>query len=368
MNLDHIREQIPTSKKYVYLNHAACSPLPTPVVDAQNHYLEERSVEASVPYESWIEHTDKTRTLIADFIHARPEEIAFLKNTTDGINVVAHMLPYRKGDNVVTTDLEFPSNYLPWFNLQRKGVEFRVVRNKNNRLLCEDFEKAVNDHTKCLAVSHVEYATGFKNDLKALGDLCREHNTYFFVDPIQSLGALTMDVTKTPVDFFSSGCYKWLMSELGISVFYIRKDLLDEFHPADVGWFSLEDYLNYDTFDRENPQIATTARKFECGNINFYGVYTLHASLHFLRSFPMIEERVMRLSTYLMDQLKEKKYEIQTPEEHAGIVNFKVKNAEEVVEKLKKKNIIVSSRAGGIRVSTHFWNTEEELETLLRAL
>ncbi len=368
MNLDQIRELIPTSKKYVYLNHSACAPLPVPVVEAQRNYIEQRSLEAEAAYESWVEHAEETRKLVAQFINARPEEIAFLKNTTEGINLVAHMLDYEKGDNVVTTDLEFPSNYVPWLDLRRKGVEFRVVKNRNGRLLLEDFEKAINDNTKCLAVSHVEFAAGVKNDLKALGDLCQEHDAYFFVDPIQSLGALDMDVEKTPMDFFSCACYKWLMSELGISIFYIRKELLSHFHPPFIGWFSLRDYMNYEEFDKENPEIADTARKFEGGNLNFYGIHTLNASIRFLNTFPRREERVMELSTYLMDRLEKEGFTIQTPEEHAGIVNFKMDNAKDVVEYLKKRNIIVSSRAGGIRVSAHFWNTTDELDELLKAL
>jgi cysteine desulfurase/selenocysteine lyase len=368
MNLDHIRELIPTSQKYVYLNHAACAPLPTPVLQAQKQYLEEHALEAEVVFDKWLTHTEETRTLVAKFTHARPEEIAFLKNTSEGINVVANMLEYKKGDNVVTTDLEFPSNYMPWLDLKRKGVEFRVVKNKNGRLLLEDFEKIIDDNTKCVAVSHVEFSTGFKNDLEALSDICQRHNAYFFVDPIQSLGALTIDVGKTPVDFFSSGCYKWLLSELGISIFYIRKDLISEFHPPYIGWFSLKDYENYESFDRENPEIVDTARKFECGNLNFYGIYALNASITFLNTYHRIEERVMELSNYLMDRLTDKGIAVQTPEEHAGIVNFKVKNPEKMVEHLKKKKIIVSSRAGGIRVSAHFWNTTEELETLLNAV
>ncbi len=368
MNLDQIREQIPTSEKYIYLNHAACSPLPTPVLNVQKQYLEGRALEAEVFFDSWVDHTEKTRKLVAEFINAQPEEIALLKNTSEGINLAANMLDYRAGDNVVTTDLEFPSNYLPWFNLKRKGVEFKVVKNKDGRLLLEDFEKAVDDKTKCLAISHVEFATGFKNDLNALGDLCREHDAYFFVDPIQSLGALNMDVGRTPMDFFSSACYKWLMSELGISIFYIRKELIDEFHSPHIGWYSLKDYLNYEHFDRENPEIADTARKFEVGNLNFYGVYALNASLTFLNEYPEREERVMYLSNYLIDQLEKKGIFVQTPEEHAGIVNFKVKNPEAMVEKLKKKGIIVSSRAGGIRISAHFWNTTDELDTMLKEL
>jgi selenocysteine lyase/cysteine desulfurase len=368
MDLNTIRDKIPTSQKYVYLNHAACSPLPTPVKNAQEQYIQTRALEAETVFDTWLEHTDKTRELTADFINSAPEEIAFLKNTSEGINTAAHMLPYTKGDNVVTTDLEFPSNYMPWLNLREKNVEFRVVQNKKGRLLLEDFEKTIDDNTKCVAVSHVEFATGFKNDLKALSELCQDHNAYFFVDPIQSLGALDIDVHNTHIDFFSSGCYKWLMSELGISIFYIRKDVLKQFNPVDIGWFSLKDYENYEHFNRESPQIADTARKFECGNLNFYGIYTLHASLSFLNLYTAREKRVMELSQYLIDTLTEKGIPVQTPPEHAGIVNFKVKNPEKTVESLKKKGIIVSSRAQGIRVSTHFWNTTEELDTLLNAV
>lgn len=368
MNLDQIREQIPTSRKYVYLNHAACSPLPTPVLNVQKQYLEGRALEAEVFFDSWVDHTESTRKLVADFINAQPEEIAFLKNTSEGINLAANMLDYSPGDNVVTTDLEFPSNYLPWFNLKRKGVKFRVVKNRDGRLFLEDFEKIMDDKTKCLAVSHVEFGTGLKNDLEALGDLCREHGTYFFVDPIQSLGALDLDVTRIPVDFFSCACYKWLMSELGISIFYIRKELIDEFHSPNIGWYSLKDYLNYEHFDRENPEIVDTARKFEVGNLNFYGVYSLHASLTFLNTYPERETRVMHLANYVMDQLEKKGIPVQTPDEHAGIVNFKVQNPGTMVEKLKAKGIIVSSRAGGIRISAHFWNTTDELDAVLREL
>lgn len=368
MNLHHIREQIPTSKKYVYLNHAACAPLPTPVMNAQKQYLETRALEAEVAFDSWLEHAKKTRKAVADFVHASPEEIAFLKNTSEGINVIANMLDYQKGDNVVTTDLEFPSNYMPWFYLQRKGIEFRTVKNKNGKLLLEDYEKAIDDNTKCVAVSHVEFATGFKNDLQALAELCTDHNAYFFVDPIQSLGALNLDVQKTHIDFFSSGCYKWLLSELGISIFYIRKELIHQFTPPVIGWFSLKDYENYENFDRGNPQIASTARKFECGNLNFYGIYTLYASLAFLNQASRIEERVMYLSNYLIDNVTQKGYTVQTPQDHAGIVNFKVKNPEKMVKTLQKDNIIVSTRAQGIRVSAHFWNTTEELDVLLNAL
>ena len=368
MNLDDIRASIPTSQKYVYLNHAACAPLPVPVQRAQTHYLEERSLDAEVAFDLWLTKAEETRRLAAEFIHAAPEEIAFLKNTSEGINLAASLPDYKKGDNVITTDLEFPSNYMPWFDLQRKGVTFRVVKNKNGALDYEDFKRAVDDNTRCLAVSHVEFATGFKNDLKALSELCQDHDAYFFVDPIQSLGALNMDCTRTRIDFFSSGCYKWLMSELGISIFYIKKELINTFHPSVIGWFSLKDYENYENFNRENPEIADTARKFECGNLNFYGIYTLNASLKFLSSYPKVEERVMGLADYLIERLTDKNFDVQTPAEHAGIVNFKVKNPKKVVEKLKKDNIIVSSRAGGIRVSAHFWNTEDELDTLLKAV
>lgn len=368
MDLNTIRTNIPTSQKYVYLNHAACAPLPTPVKKAQKQYIHTRALDAEVVFDTWLNHADDTRKLVADFINGTPEEIAFLKNTSEGINTAARMLHYNSGQNVVTTDLEFPSNYMPWLNLRKKGVEFRVVQNTNGRLLLEDFEKTIDDNTKCVAVSHVEFATGFKNNLKALSELCQDHNAYFFVDPIQSLGAVDIDVNATHIDFFSSGCYKWLLSELGISIFYIRKNVLDQFSPVDVGWFSLKDYENYEFFDRENPEIADTARKFECGNLNFYGIYTLHASISFLNLYPEREKRVMELSRYLMDTLTDKGFSVQTPPEHAGIVNFKVKNPEKTVESLKKKGIIVSTRARGIRVSPHFWNTTEELDTLINAL
>jgi selenocysteine lyase/cysteine desulfurase len=203
-DIQKIREKFPVTKNKVFLNHSAYSPLPQPVVDVMKRYNEDLcrfEIDESA-YSLGQEY-------FAKLISAEKDEIALVQNTSTGLNIIANMLDYPKGSNIVTTDLEYPSVVYPWLK-KRLGVEVRYVKNVDGKILVEDVEKTVDDKTVAIAISHVEYVNGFRHDLKALAEVAHEYGAYLVVDGIQSLGAMPSDVRKDNVDFLTASCYKWL--------------------------------------------------------------------------------------------------------------------------------------------------------------
>ncbi len=369
MDIITIREKIPTLKTLIHLNCAAVAPLFSDTITEMQNFLENRGERAYFNFFEWLDQMEECRKKAAEFVNASPEEIAFMLNTSQGINTVAHMINWEKGDNIITSDLEFPSNSMPWYSLKKKGVEVRQIKNTNGEILIEDIEKALNERTRAVALSYVQFGNGFRINLKEVSKLCREYNTFLFSDAIQGLGAVSFDVKEMGIDFFASASYKWLMGPLGIGIFYIRKDLLDEFDPPYMGWFSLKNHEDFDRPGISEFKFADCARKFETGGRSFTLIMGLKKSLEILADVGIdtIERRVLTLSKYVIDNAKA----VQTPhdeEKRAGIVNIVHPEPEKAVEKLGEKNVLVSARMNGIRVSTHFWNTEEDIDRLLETI
>ena len=368
-SIEKVRENFPIVKNKIFMNHAAHSPLPKPVFESMLEYLKEAS-------EQWVAETDleMTKKLFAKLINAKPEEIAFVPNTSTGLNIVANMLDYDEGSNVVTTDLEFPSVVYPWLR-KKLGVKVKYVNNVDGKILHEDFENAVDDDTAAIVVSHVEYANGFRNDLSFLSKLAHEHNAYLVVDAIQSAGAINIDVKRDDVDFLITACYKWLLGPSGIGFLYVKEELIEKFEPPMVGWASVEPQVfeTVDFWDIWNLRLSKTASRFEVGGPNVIGCIGAAAALKLILGYGIekIENRILDLTDYLIDRVREAGWKLQTPEEksyRSGIVNFLIDKPMERVEQLAKKGIIVSARANGIRVSPHFYNTREEIDRLVSEL
>jgi cysteine desulfurase/selenocysteine lyase len=369
MNISTIRERIPALKTCIHLDCAAISPFFQDTLTEIETFLHKRADKASFDFDSWLDMLEESRKTVARFANASPDEIAFMLNTTEGLNTVAHMIPWKKGDSIVTSDLEFPSNSIPWFNLENKGVIVRQVRNVNGELLMEDIEKAIDDTTRLVSLSFVQFGNGFKCDLEEVSNLCKEHNAFLCSDVIQGLGAVQVDVRKMGIDFFATASYKWLMGPLGVGFFFIRKEHVEEMEPPYLGWFSLKDYENFNRPGLKEVELSDTARKFETGGKSFALIGGLKKSLDIMSEIGVeaIEKRVLDLSQYVIDNSEQ----VQTPsdrEKRAGIVNIKVPEPEKVAESLRKRNILVSARMNGIRVSTHFWNTEEDIDELLHGI
>ena len=368
-NMEEIRENFPIVRNKVFLNHAAHSPLPKPVANSMKEYLKRAS-------ELWVSEVDleEPKKLFAKLINATPEELAFVPNTSTGLNIVANMLDYGENSNIVTTDLEFPSVVYPWLR-EKLNVKVRYVRNVNGKIPREAFENAVDDDTVAVVVSHVEYVNGFRNNLEFLSKLAHDHGAYLVVDAIQSIGAIQVDVKRADVDFLTTACYKWLLSPTGVGFLYVKKELIEEFEPPFVGWASVDPkaFETTDFWDIWSLKLSKTASRFEVGGPSVVSCIGVTEALRLILDYGIeeIEKRVIELTDYLIERVKEVGWKLQTPEEpenRSGIVNFLVDKPKEKVEKLAEKGIIVSARANGIRVSPHFYNTKEEIDRLVDEL
>ncbi|MEM3627419.1 MAG: aminotransferase class V-fold PLP-dependent enzyme [Candidatus Bathyarchaeia archaeon] len=369
-NIEKIREQFPITKNRVFLNHAAQSPLPKLVADAIHKYVDETSNFGKTSME-W---NEGGKPLFAKLIGAKNEEIALVENTSVGLNIAANVLSYPKGSKVVTTDLEYPSVVYPWLR-RGLGVDVHYVKNVDGKILLEDVEKAVDDKTVAVAVSHVEYANGFRHDLRALSEIAHRHGAYLIVDAIQSAGAIPIDVKRDDIDFLATACYKWLLSPPGAGYLYVRGELIENLEPPFVGWAGVkqEVFETVDFWDIWSLRLSENASRFEVGSPSVISFMGAAEALKMLLNFGIekIEDRILKLTDYLIKAVKDLGLELQTPEERqyrSGIVNFKIEKPKETAKRLIGKGIIVSARANGIRVSPHFYNTEEEIDKLVEGI
>jgi len=365
-NIEKVRSQFPITKNRVFLNHAAQSPLPKTVADAMHKYIDESSSFATYAKE----YEDLGKPFFAKLINAETGEIAVVENTSVGMNIAANVLHPKPGSKIVTTDLEYPSVVYPFLR-KSLGVEVEYVKNVKGKVLLEDVERVVDDKTAAVAISHVEYANGFRHDMRAISEIAHEHGAYVIVDAIQSTGAVSVDVKRDNIDFLTASCYKWLLSPPGAGYLYVREELIQKFEPPFTGWASVkqEIFNTTDFWDIWKLELSETATRFEVGSPSYISLVGAREALKLLLSVGIsnIERRILGLTDHLIDSIKDMKLDLQTPEEKAcrsGIVNFRVENPRQVAEELGRKGIIVSARSNGIRVSPHFYNTEEEIDAL----
>lgn len=372
MNLDRIRQEFPVVRHCTYLNHAAVGTLPGRAREAVQAYVADFNEYAASHYPKWEAAIETTRARAARLINAASEQIAFVKNTTEGLCFAANGIDWRPGDNVVLNDLEFPSNVYPWLNLSRHGVETRMVESVDGRLPVDSIEGKIDARTRVVSISHVEYGNGFRNDIAAIGAMCREKRVVFVVDAIQSLGQTPVDVAEMGIDILTADGHKWLLSPEGIGVFYCAPHLTERLRLYEVGWNSVADAGNYDAYD---PTPAPTARRFECGSHNTLGIHALGASLDLLLEVGIeaVQGRLRLLTDRLAAALCDAGYRILSPRgesEWSGILTFNspVHETEALHRTLRSHQIIGARRGGGIRISPHFYNTEEEVLRVVAAL
>src|SRR5262245_29892319 len=244
------RTQFPITTTWAFLDHAAVAPLPAPAVSALHDYAASLAQNGVAAVREWSARTTHVRKLAAQLLNAADaDDVYFVPNTTHGVSVVAEGFPWQAGDNVVLAAEEYPANQYPWMNLTHRGVEVRSVPSRGSRVVVDDLQAAMNARTRVLTVSSVEFASGFRNDLDALGELCRQRGVFFFVDAIQSLGAFSLDVQKTPVDALSADGHKWLLGPEGAGIAYIRREWVERLHPIGVGAFSVVNPFAFSTVD-----------------------------------------------------------------------------------------------------------------------
>jgi selenocysteine lyase/cysteine desulfurase len=368
-----IRSLFPVTEKYIYMNHAAMSPLSTRVRDAMFGLVEDVTLNGFANYEHWCRTYERTRQSAARLVNAQPHEIAFMRNTSDALSAIANGIEWRAGDNVVTCNVEFPSNVYPWMlQCERHGVKMKLAEERDGRVDAAELLSMVDDRTRVVTISWVQFASGFRSDLARIGKFCRERDVIFVVDAIQGLGGLKLDVERDLVDAFAADAHKYLLGPEGTAVMYVSDRVIDRIRPTVVGWTSVknyEQYLDYKLDYREG------AGRFECGTLNTAGVYGLGAALDlFLEVGPeTIEKYLVGLGDYLGERLTSKGYDVISPrragEKSAIVTCHHQRHAPgELYRLLKSKNIFTAPRMNRLRISPHFYNTREEVDVLVDAL
>ncbi len=363
---------MPITQRWAFFDHAAVAPITARARKAIIEWAADMAENGDVMEHRWVQRIEEVRGLAGRLLDADPVDIAFIKNTSEGIGIVAEGFPWKPGDNIVTAAEEYPANIYPWMNLASRGVEFRTVPSRDGRIWLDDIRAALDSRTRLVSLSFVEFASGFRNDLDAVGSLCRERGIYFFVDAIQGLGAFPLSVRKTPIDFLSADGHKWLLGTEGAGIFYIRRDLVDMLHAVNIGWNSVIGARNFGKIDF---RLKPNAGRWESGSLNVGGIAALGASVEMLLEIgiPTIAERVTELTDYLCERVAGiglEVYSSRRPEDKSGIVSLVAPGTDpiQLVRSFKKEGVVINQRAGRLRISPHFYNTHAEIDRLIDLL
>lgn len=375
-----IEQEFPILREVAWLNHAGIAPICARAADKIRWYADEASLRCYLP-SNWHKLAINVKNSAARLINAQSaKEIAFIPNTSTGIALVAGGLSWNRGDNVVITSVEFPSNRYPWEDLKRFGVELIEVQPQpDGRIDVEDVCDAITDRTRIVGISHVQYSSGHRINLRPIADMVHQAGGFLSVDAIQSLGAFPVDVQAMGIDFLSADGHKWLLGPEGAGIFYCRQDLAPLLHPAVVGWMNMVDPHNHGDY---NLQFQPDARRFEPGAMNIAGILAMGESINLILEFGIdeIASRIDALTIRLCQGLAAKDYRVFSPRRHpderSGIVMFDppypdtriTPSVEQIIADLEKRGIVIVVREGRLRCSPHFYNTNEQIDALVEAL
>jgi len=368
LDLARYRAEFPVVEQQLYFNHAGVAPTSQRVARAVHEWTEDLLRHGVRHERGWEARTEDTRRLAARIIGASPEEIAFVRNTSHGLGLVAEGLDWRPGDEVaVAASIEYPSNVYPWLHLRDRGVVMREIAPREGGLTPEAVAAALTPRTRLVALSSVQFASGYRTDLEAIGALCERSGVLLCVDGIQSVGCLQVDVKKCRIHFLSADSHKWMIGISGIGFLYVDRDVLPRVRPVLVGWRSTTDAWN---FNRSHFELRPDATKFEEGSHNYCGTYALGAALGLLLEVGMenVEARIRELLAHLDGELRALGCETgPSPEHRAGILTFLPPRGEvrALASYLSERNVSFSLRRGRIRISPHFYNQPEELDRLV---
>jgi selenocysteine lyase/cysteine desulfurase len=371
---DSLRALFPVTEHDVYLNHAAVSAPPTPTINAIQAQLADVCENGSVNFRRWLAVKESARGLVARMLGAQPEQVAFVRNTSDGLSTVANGLNWQAGDNLVTFRQEFPSNVYPWLRVRDAlGVEIRVCEERDGRVDLDELIRLIDDKTKIVAISHVQFASGFRTDLERIGRVARAHDALLVVDVIQSLGVIPIEVDAELVDVAAAACHKWLLTPEGVGLLYLSSRARERIQPTLVGWTSVPNPDDYNNFE-QGWNKGTLA--WESGTAPISLIHGLEASLKLLNevSISSIQAYLERLSDHLCEGLGRLDYQIvssREPGEKSQIVCIRHKGGLSPMElygHLKKQHIVTAPRGDRLRISPHFYNSFAEIDELLATL
>lgn len=369
---DEFRRQMPVASRWAYLDHAAVAPWTAPARDALRAWADDLAANGDTNWPAWARRLEHLRAAAARLLGATHEEIALVRNTTEGINLVAEGFPWRDGDNLVTPADEFPSNLYPWMNLASRGVETRRVAAAAGRVRLEDLAAACDARTRLVAVSWVNYASGWRQDLEALCELAHRRGALLCIDGIQGLGVFPLDVRQTPIDFLSADGHKWLLGPEGAGIFYLRREHLDLLRPLGVGWNSV---VQANDFSHIELNLKSSAARYEGGTYNIGGLLALGASLDVLLALGIenIAARVLEITELACQRLAGIGATIAScrePPHASGIVAFELPGRvpADARKRCLEAGVALGVRGGRLRISPHAYNNSDDIERLAAAL
>ena len=365
---DRYRNQFPVTESLIYLNHAGVAPLCKPAADAMKELADDALRFGSLHYDRWLAAYEGVRQAAAQLIGSSPREIAIVKNTSEGIATVAIGLDWTAGDKIVAFREEFPANYLPWKQLEERGVRIEW-------LSAEDPLEAIDaacSGARLLAISFVQYLSGYRADLNCIGEICRRRGCFFFVDAIQGMGAFPLDVERAKIDALAADGHKWMLGPEGCGVLYVRQAVQDRIRPVEFGWTNVAKYNDYAARDMA---LRPDAGRYECGTLNTIGCYGLRAALEFIREVGVSEigPAIQALGDQIAEGVAARGYEVlgrRSAATGAGIVSFRHpdKDSHLIVRRLKERKIIAAPRQGWVRMAPHFYISPEEIDGVMAEL
>jgi cysteine desulfurase/selenocysteine lyase len=369
-----VRALFPITQRSIYFNHAAVSPPPITTIRAVEAQLRDVHENGSTNFRSWLAVKEDARKLLANLFGARPEQVAFVRNTSDALSTVANGLNWRAGDNIVTFSREFPSNVYPWLRIRDVfGVEVRMCEEREGRIDLAELESMIDDHTRIVAISHVQYASGFRTDLTRLGQVARRHDALFVVDAIQALGVVPTNVEAEFIDVAAGASHKWLLAPEGVGYLFLSDRARERIQPTLVGWTSVpdpDDYLNFE----QGWNRGTLAWETGTGPAALF--HGFKASLELLQNAGVqkIADYLEELTDYLCERLAGKNYEVVSSRaagEKSQIVCIRHRSglsAMSLYHHLNQRNIITAPRGDRLRIAPHFYNTTTEVDEFAAAL
>ena len=361
-------DQFPVRENLVYLNHAAVAPLPRRSAEAMQHLADDCLHYGSLHYGTWLAAYDGLRAAAARLLNAETNEIALVKNTSEGIATIAMGLDWKPGDRMVGFREEFPANVYPWKRLEAKGIEVTWLSVHDS---LERIDEACRG-ARLLAISFVQFLSGYRAPIQAIGEICKRNRCIYLVDAIQGLGAFPLDVQSCHIDALASDGHKWMLGPEGCGILYIRQELQDRVEPVEFGWTNVAGYNDYGSRDMS---LRPDAGRYECGTLNTIGCFGLKASIEFLLEVGQREigPVIQSLGDRIAAGVQARGYELlveRTPETGAGIVSFRKPGIEatEVVRVLREGKITAAPRAGWVRTSPHFYISPAEIDRMIDAL
>jgi selenocysteine lyase/cysteine desulfurase len=374
MNIESFRLELPHIKSgFVHLNHAGISPMSQRVVDAVSGFINHQSADPIGATTSAWGKVALTRNRLSSLMGVDPSNLALTKNTAHGVSIIADGFKWRDGDEIVLADCEYPANSYSWLAQKDRGVICKIVRtDPDGTVTIERYREAMTERTRLLAVSWVQFSTGFRNDLNALTELAHEYGARILVDVIQGLGALPINLTSLGVDYAATGSQKWLIGPLGVGGLYINPGALGDVRLVNMGAGSVN---NVAAFEPLGFDPKPNAQRFEEGTPNLMGILGLGASLSMLEEAGIdnIADSIEKITSYAIIRLEDTGFVVLSPKawkDRAGIILFKHPELtnDEIMARLSVAKINVVARGGKVRFAPHFYNTVEDIDRAIEAL